>query len=328
VHQDLSSIISQYGLAVVFGNVFAEQIGVPVPAIPTLVVAGAFGMSGKLPLIAVFLVALAACVVADVAWYVAGRRYGNRVMRLLCTVSLTPDSCVSQTQDRFERWGVNALLIAKFVPGISLLAPPLAGATRIGWVRFMIFNTAGGALWVAAGMAGGMLLGEQIEMLLGYVEKYGGTFLVLLGAIIVGYVAFKWWERHRFYAMLRMARISVHELYRLIDAGAAPLVVDVRSHTARAIEPRYIPGALHLPLTGFEDHVKELPRDREIILYCACPNEASAAQVAKLLVNAGFMRVRPLLGGLDAWIAAGLPVESLPEAHRAAIPIVMKPKSQ
>jgi membrane protein DedA with SNARE-associated domain/rhodanese-related sulfurtransferase len=314
--QDLASVVSHYGLAVVFGNVFVEQIGLPVPAIPTLVVAGAFAASGKLSLVAVFLVALGGCVVADVAWYLAGRRYGNRVMRLLCAVSLTPDSCVSQTQDRFERWGLKALLVAKFVPGISLLAPPLAGATRIGWLPFLAFNTAGGALWVAAGIGGGMLLGEQIEMLLGYVEKYGGRFLVLLGVFVAGYVAFKWWERHRFYAMLRMARISVHELHRMMDAGTAPLVVDVRSNTSRSIEPRYIPGALHLPLQGFETHVQELPRDREIILYCACPNEASAAQVAKLLINAGFVRVRPLLGGLDAGIAAGLPVESLPATHR------------
>jgi membrane protein DedA with SNARE-associated domain/rhodanese-related sulfurtransferase len=309
---DLSEMVSQYGLAVVFGNVFVEQIGVPIPAIPTLVVAGAFGMSGKLSLVAVFLVALAACLVADVAWYIAGRTYGNRVMRLLCLISLTPDSCVSQTQERFERWGVNALLIAKFVPGISLLAPPLAGATHIGWVRFLAYNTAGAALWVAAGMVGGMLLGTQIESLLGYVEHYGGIALAGLVVFIVGYVLFKWWERHRFYAMLRMARISVDELYRSMDEGKAPLVVDVRSMISRSIEPRYIPGALHLPLHGFESHVKELPRDREIILYCACPNEASAAQVAKLLIDAGFMRVRPLLGGLEAWIAAGHPVETEP----------------
>jgi len=309
VNNDISSLVSQYGLAIVFGNVFAEQIGLPIPAIPTLVVAGAFAVDGKLSLVAVFAVALFACVIADLAWYVAGRIYGNRVMRMLCAISLTPDSCVSQTQSRFERWGVNALLIAKFVPGIALLAPPLAGATQIGWLRYLVFNTAGGALWVAAGMGGGMLLGAQIQRLLAYLQRYGTAALILLVAIVVGYVAFKWWERHRFYRMLRMARISVSELHRLMDAGATPLVVDVRSAIARSMEPRHIPGAIHLPLHGFEEHIRELPRDREIILYCSCPNEASAAQVAKLLINAGFVRVRPLLGGLEAWIAAGLPVD-------------------
>jgi len=310
---DLGSAVSQYGLPIVFANVFVEQIGVPVPAIPTLVVAGAFAAGGKLSIVAVFVVALVACVIADVAWYIAGRIYGNRVMRLLCRISLTPDSCVSQTQERFETWGLKALLIAKFVPGISLLAPPLAGATRIGWLPFLVFNTIGGALWVAAGMGGGLLLGSQIERLLAYLARYGSIAVAIIVAIVVGYVAFKWWERHRFYTMLRMARIGVDELYRLMDAGQTPLIVDVRSQIARSLEPRYIPGALHLPMHGFEEHVKELPRDREIILYCSCPNEASAAQVAKLLIDNGFVRVRPLLGGLEAWIAAGHPVDSLPQ---------------
>jgi len=193
-----------------------------------------------------------------------------------------------------------------------LLAPPLAGATRIGWLPFLVCTTIGGALWVAVGVGGGMLLASQIERLLTYVERYGGVAVFVIGAIVAGYVAFKWWERHRFYTMLRMARISVDELYRLMDAGVAPLIVDVRSQIARTLEPRYIPGALHLPMHGFEEHVRELPRDREIILYCSCPNEASAAQVAKLLIDHGFVRVRPLLGGLEAWIAAGHPVESLP----------------
>ena len=308
---DLASLVSQYGLAIVFGNVFIEQIGAPIPAIPTLVVAGAFAAAGRLSMAWVFVVALIACVLADLAWYVAGRIYGNRVMRMLCAISLTPDSCVSQTQERFQRWGVKALLIAKFVPGIALLAPPLAGATRIGWVRYLVFNTAGAALWVAAGMGGGMLLGAQIERLLAYLERYGAAAIYIIVAIVAGYVAFKWWERHRFFRMLRMARISVDELHRLMDAGEAPLIVDVRSAIARTMEPRHIPGALHLPLHGFEEHVRELPRDREIILYCSCPNEASAAQVAKLLINAGFVRVRPLSGGLDAWIAAGHPVDSI-----------------
>src|SRR5437660_5218678 len=306
---DLASVVSHYGLAIVFGNVFIEQIGLPVPAIPTLVVAGALAAGGKLSAVAVFAIALLACVIADVAWYVAGRHYGNRVMRILCGISLTPDSCVSQAQTRFELWGRNVLLVAKFIPGVALLAPPLAGATRIGWLAFLLFDTAGGALWVLAGMGGGMLLGSQIERLLEYLQNYGPAAVLLVGALVAAYIAFKWWERHRFYAMLRMARISVDELHRLMDAGVAPLVVDVRSQTARVIEPRHIPGALHLPLQGFEQHIKELPRDREIILYCSCPNEASAAQVAKLLINHGFVRVRPLLGGLEAWIAAGLPVE-------------------
>jgi membrane protein DedA with SNARE-associated domain/rhodanese-related sulfurtransferase len=314
---DLSAIVSQYGLALVFGNVFVEQLGVPVPAIPTLVVAGAMAVNGKLSVIGVIAAAMLACILADGAWYMAGRYFGGRVMKTLCRVSLTPDSCVSQTQSRFERWGVNALVIAKFVPGLGLIAPPLAGATGIGWSRYLIFNTAGSALWVGAGVGGGMLLGPQIEELLGYVEQFGTAAFIVLGALLAAYIAFKWWERQSFYSMLRMARIGVDELHRLMDAGHAPLVVDVRTPTALAMQPRRIPGAVHVTLQEFDEHVKDLPRDREIILYCTCPNEASAAQIAKMLLDSGFRRVRPLLGGLDAWIAAGNPVEFIPvEAER------------
>ena len=311
---DIISLLSEYGLVVVFVNVLLEQIGLPLPAIPTLVIAGALAANGKLSAPALFAVALIGCLIADITWYVAGRLYGNRVMRLLCRISLTPDSCVSETQARFERWGTNALLIAKFVPGLAIIAPPLAGATQIGWPRFLFFNSIGAMLWVSAGLFSGMMLQSQIELLLAHLDDFGTIAAIVIGTLFAAYIAYKWWERHHFFARLRMARISVDELYRLMDAGKAPVVVDVRSATARSLEPRRIPGALHVPLHSVDQHVKELPRDREIVLYCTCPNEASAAQVAKILMNNGFTHVRPLHGGLDAWIAAGYRVETLVEA--------------
>src|ERR1700674_163087 len=310
----LVSPLGQYGWAVVFANVLIEQLGLPVPAVPTLVVAGALATGGALSTPLLFAVALLACSLADIAWYIAGRRYGNRVMKLLCRISLTPDYCVSETQARFERWGVNALLMAKFVPGLATIAPPLAGATRIGWQRFLLFNTLGGALWVGTWLGGGILLGPHVERLLRRLDEIGSIAVVITIALLAAYIAFKWWERRRFFKMLRMARISVDALYRLIDAGAKPVIVDVRSQTARALEPRRIPGALHVPLHAVDHHVKDLPRDREIILYCTCPNEASAAQVAKILMNSGFTKVRPLHGGLEAWTAAAYKVASLPAA--------------
>jgi membrane protein DedA with SNARE-associated domain/rhodanese-related sulfurtransferase len=320
---DLIPLLSQYGLAIVFANVLIEQLGVPVPAIPTLVIAGALAAEGKLSGPLVFAVAIAACLLADVAWYLAGRRFGNGVMKMLCRISLTPDYCVSETQARFERWGVNALVIAKFVPGLATIAPPLAGATRIGWPQFLFFNTLGASLWVGAGVGGGMLLGPQMEWLLTRLDDIGSVAIIIIVALLAAYIAFKWWERRRFFTMLRMARITVDELYRLIDAGLNPVIVDVRSPTALALEPRRIPGALHVPLHAVDHHVKDLPRDREIILYCTCPNEASAAQVAKILMNNGFAKVRPLHGGLDAWIEAGYEVEDLPAAE--AIVVVSPP---
>jgi membrane protein DedA with SNARE-associated domain/rhodanese-related sulfurtransferase len=300
---------SQLGLTLVLGNVLLDQLGLPVPAIPTLVVAGAVAADSHWWGAELFLVAVLGCVLADLAWYIAGRQYGNRVMKMLCWISLTPDSCVNDTQKRFEQWGPNAIIIAKFIPGFAIIAPPLAGAMRMHWHRFVAFSAMGAALWVGCFLALGMLFKPQIDRLLPMARHFGAPLIVLIFALFVGYVAYKWWERRRFYSTLRMARISVAELRELLDSGAAPVIVDVRSPGATALEFRRIPGALHVPLDQLGTHVQDLPRDRDVILYCTCPNEASAAQAAKLLKNHGFSRVRPLYGGLDAWVAAGYAVE-------------------
>jgi membrane protein DedA with SNARE-associated domain/rhodanese-related sulfurtransferase len=307
---DLASSIGQYGVGVVVVNVLLDQIGLPIPAVPTLIVAGAIAANGQMPLPALFAWSVLACLAADCGWYLVGQRYGIRVLKTLCKISLEPDSCVSQTQTRFERWGINSLVFAKFVPGLAIIAPPMAGAMRVGWLRFVLLSTCGAILWVGSGLVAGMLFKTQIERLLEHLSQVGN--IAGAGAVILlaAYIAFKWWERSRFYRMLRMARISVADLYELIERGAAPVILDVRSITARELEPRWIPGALHVPLQDVAKQLKELPRDREIILYCTCPSEASAARVARILINQGFKRVRPLHGGLDAWVAAGYSVEN------------------
>ena len=306
-HQ-LTLLVAQYGLLIVAANVLLDQIGLPVPAMPTLIVAGAFAANGNLSLSSVFGLCVIACVIPDCGWYLVGNIYGIRVLKLLCRISLEPDSCVSQTQTRFERWGVGSLVIAKFVPGLAVIAPPLAGAMRIGWLKFIALSTMGGALWVGAALAAGVLFKSQIDAVLVHLNRIGGIVGMLIAGLLVAYIAFKWWQRLRFYRELRMARISVAGLHEMIQAGAAPIIVDVRSTTARALEPCWIPGAIHIPLQAVGEHMRELPRGQDIVLYCACPSEASAARVAKILKNHGFKKVRPLQGGLDAWIAAGHPV--------------------
>ncbi len=310
--------IGQYGLIIVFLNVLVDQIGLPVPAVPTLVVAGAIAAQGQLPLAPLFACAVIACLLADCGWYFIGQTYGIRVLQLLCRISLEPDSCVSQTQSRFERWGINSLIIAKFVPGLAIIAPPMAGAMRIGWLRFLALSVASAVLWVGSALVAGLLFRTQIEGLLIRLDDIGSVAALILGTALAFYVAYKWWERRRFYASLRMARISVDELYELVQAGAKPVIVDVRSATARSLEPHFIPGALNIPLDDVATHIKDLPRDREIILYCACPSEASAARVARILMNHGFKKVRPLHGGLDAWVAAGYAVVAVTPAQASA----------
>ena len=306
--QQLFLIVGQYGLLIVFVNVLVAQLGLPVPALPTLIVSGALAADARLPPLPVFALAVVACLLADCVWYYVGQAYGMRVLKLLCRISLEPDSCVSQTQTRFERWGVNSLVIAKFIPGLAIIAPPLAGAMRIGWPRFLALSTLSAALWVGSALAAGMLFKTQIALLMGDLGEVGGAAVLALGAALVLYVAFKWWERSRFYRTLRMARIEVDALYELMQADAEPIVVDVRTATARALEPQWIPGALPIPLDEIAKHLENLPRDRDVILYCACPSEASAARVARILMNHGFTKVRPLRGGLEAWKAAGYAV--------------------
>ena len=308
---------SSVGVGLIFGNVLLEQLGLPVPALPTLLFAGALASAGRLPAAGVFAAALLACIIGDLTWYVAGRVSGGRVMKLLCRISLTPDICVSQTQRSFERWGPKALIIAKFVPGLSMIAPPLAGATHMRLTRFAALSTLGSALWIGAALLAGMLLHSQIERLLPRIVDFGSAAILIVLALLAVYIAFKWWERRRFYATLVMARIGVNELYALMQGAAPPTILDVRSPTAQELQLQRIPGALHVPLQEVGQRTGTLPRDREIILYCSCPNEASAAQAAHVLMRQGFRKVRPLYGGLDAWIAAGYAVEDVPAAAGA-----------
>jgi membrane protein DedA with SNARE-associated domain/rhodanese-related sulfurtransferase len=325
MQQLMLSLAGGLGVAVVTLNVLLDQIGLPVPAVPTLILAGALAGDSPLFGLELFAGAWIACLMPDIGWFLAGRFYGGRVMKTLCRISLNPDSCVSQTQLRFERWGPGAILFAKFVPGLAIIAPPLAGATGMRWPRFLLLSAISAALWVGAALGVGALLKPQIILVLPHMQHVASAAAVLIGSVLAVYIAYKWWERWRFYRALRMARISVGELYELIEAGAAPVIVDVRSATARALEPRQVPGALPITLQEVASHLGQLPRDREIVLYCSCPNEASAAQVARVLVEHGFKRVRPLHGGLDAWIAAGYAAESVPQARVEVVLSTVRP---
>jgi membrane protein DedA with SNARE-associated domain/rhodanese-related sulfurtransferase len=311
----MNRLIAEYGLALVFANVLLEQLGLPIPAVPTLVVAGALAAEGELSPLAVFGVAFVACMIGDAIWFLAGRRYGRRVMAFLCRVSLSPDSCVRQTEFRFERWGRLTLVLSKFIPGLSTIAPPLAGAMRLGWPSFLLLNSLGVVIWAGVAIGAGMAFHAQINEFIGRLEGLGTLAAEAVGVLLGGYIALKWWERRRFYRTLRIARIGVADLRALMDGGKRPVVVDVRSPGARDLDPRFIPGALAMGAAEVDGRLGELPADREIVFYCTCPNEASAAQVAKNLIGLGYTRVRPLHGGLDAWIAAGYEVE-----HRAKGP--------
>jgi membrane protein DedA with SNARE-associated domain len=265
---ELTEYIRLYGIPLIFGMVLLNQLGAPIPGIPLLIVAGALAVDRDLSAWGVLAVAVLASLLADSVWFWVGRKQGRRILRTLCRVSLSPDSCVRQTESVFERWGMPSLLFAKFIPGFSTVAPPLAGAARarLGW--FLLYDAGGALLWAGAGVAGGMVFHRGVDRVLSFLASIGGAAFALLGCALAAFVAIKWWQRRRFYKTLRMARISVEELRRLIDDGVGPLVVDVRTPGARASDPRRIPGAAVLEAADLEARLAELPRDREIILYC------------------------------------------------------------
>lgn len=298
-------LIQRHGLLIVFASVLAEQLGLPIPAVPTLVIAGALVWDQGLSAPAVFGCAFAAATLGNVAWYAAGRWQGRKVMRLLCIVSLSPDSCVRQMETQFLRWGSFALVAAYFIPGLSTVARPLAGATGVGWGRFLLMNSLGIVAWAVPCIGLGWLFHDQVNELLETLVAYGRTSVEVLLMALLAYLAYRWWQRQKFLRALRVARITVDELNALIDAGERPVIVDLRSPIARDEEPRLIPGARVMELVEVGSREAPLPTDREIIFYCTCPNEASAAEAARRLMRLGYSRVRPLLGGMDAWIEAG-----------------------
>jgi membrane protein DedA with SNARE-associated domain len=264
----LTALVLRYGLLFLFLNVFLEQMGAPLPAVPTLVVAGALVADGKLSGTGVLAVAFFSTVLADSFWFFLGRLYGQRILKTLCKISLSPDSCVRQTEGLFERWGLSSLLFAKFIPGFSTVAPPLAGATRAGFGRFLLFTSGGTLLWAGSALLGGALFRGAIDRVLSFLADLGGRALVVVGIALALYVAFKWWQRQRFYKALRMARISVDDLYRLMQEGKPPLVVDVRTVRGRTSDPRRIPGAVVLDVENIDAQIPTLPVGREIVLYC------------------------------------------------------------
>lgn len=306
----LLTLFIQYGLLLVYANVLIEQLGAPVPAYPTIVVAAALSASGGPAWWAVLATAVLGAVIGDAVWFAAGRRYGHRVLKTMCRVSLSPDSCVRQTESVFERIGPRALLFAKFVPGLSAVAAPLTGAMRVSFPRFLAWDAAGALLWAGSAVALGLVFHGQIDRLLQGLADMGGVALILLGGLLALFVAWKWWERQRFRRFLEAQRISVDELYGLLEGDAAPVILDVRSRSGRELDPRRIPGALPLDLEELEPALAGIAPERDVVVYCACPNEATAVKVARLLQARGFRRVRPLTGGLDAWAAAGFGFEA------------------
>jgi len=304
----LIRLIAEYGLLVVFVNILVQQLGAPLPGYPMLMITGALAARGELDGLALLGTAVAACLIADSIWYAIGAHSGRRVLRTLCRISLSPDGCVRQTESIFTRFGAPSLLVAKFIPGFASVATALAGAMRIPRAAFLLFDALGAAIWVGVGLALGWLFAPAIRDIAAGLTRFGEWGLMLLSVAIAIFVALKWWQRHRFNQQLKMARLSVASLSELLDRGERPLIVDVRAAASR--DEGRIPGAILSLGNELAPELIAHPKDSLIVVYCACPNDASAVLAARKLLERGYRNVRPLAGGIDAWTAAGLALET------------------
>lgn len=287
---------------VVFVNVLLQQLGLPLPVVPTLLLAGSLAATpGALG--SVLGAAIVASLAADMLWYAAGRMFGYRVLAGLCRLSINPTSCVSQTEARFTRWGVSSLLVAKFVPGFSTVGPPIAGAMRMSLLRFVLAASAGAALWAGVGLGAGWVLRGAVPAVIASLDRHTGQ-VAMSAALLVGlWVAWKVWQKHRFRKRSAIPHITPGELLESLAGDEPPLLLDLRG-AAMISEAGAIPGAVVAEHDRLRDAVGDWPKNRPIVTLCACPEDAGAVQAATRLLDLGYLSVRPLQGGYEAWLTA------------------------
>jgi len=310
--------LAGHGTLVLVGLIFAGGIGLPVPAPPVLLAAGVLAGSGKFSLGTVFAGSVLALLATDLLWYELGRRYGRRILALLCRISLEPDSCVQRTEDLFARRQAAAVLVSKFIPGLKTAAPPLAGMLRMRLPIFLVSDAAGALLWIGAFMAVGFMFSDQVARAI----QLSKWLVTAAGTAFALWLGWKYFQRWRFLRRLRIGRVTPDELHAQLSAGEDVVVVDLRHPVELQIDGMKVAGALQMTPDEVDRRHLEIPRDRDLVLYCSCPSEAAAASVALMLRQRGLTRVRPLLGGIDAWRARGYPLEAVQvdEADRLRLP--------
>jgi membrane protein DedA with SNARE-associated domain/rhodanese-related sulfurtransferase len=306
-----TQILLVYGYLLLFAWVLVEQFGIPLPATPVLLAAGALSAEHKISFPEAMLAGLLACMISDSSWFFIGKRYGHHVLRLLCKLSMEPTICVRKTQDSFGRRRGVMLMFAKFVPGLATLAAPVAGQNGMAYPAFLFFDFIGATLWVGAILGAGRLFGDALKRnpgLLNWVGRFSGV-LLFLG--IIGFIIARLYRRHVLLRQLVAARLEPDELKRQLDAGDQVYIVDLRHPLELLPDPFTLPGALHFSPDGLAARAHEIPRDRDVVLYCTCPSEATAAKTALTLHKLGVKRVRPLRGGFDEWKRLGYPMDAI-----------------
>jgi len=310
--QEFFTLLEGHGYIIIFAALFIEQIGIPLPSAPWLLAAGAMAKAGKTNWILAYGAAIGGSVLADMILFHLGRRYGHRIHGIQCKVSLEPDASPRRVIDHLSRYGMRAILITKFIPGLSSLAPPIAGRFGVSIIRFLIYDVLSAMLYGGVLIMIGDLFSQQLEQIIQALASLGRSALVVLVGFISFYIGYKYLQRYRLLRELRLARITVDELYHKLMAGERLVILDLRPLLEVKQSHILIKGARHASLDDVESNYHELPRDQDIIIYCSCPNEISSARFTNQLHRKGITRVRPLLGGIDAWQQREYPMDYQP----------------
>ncbi len=265
---EFAQFLIRHGNSVIFFWVMAEQAGVPLPSLPLLLAAGALSAEGKVSFQVLLLLTMAGAVISDMMWYQLGRAKGGRILSLLCRISLEPDSCVKNTENLFMKRGASSLLVSKFVPGLNTVAQPMAGIVRLSLPKFILFDWAGTLIWAGTVLTVGRIFHHQVEDVLSFIRRSGASLLLVAVAAATVWIAYKYIQRWRFLHRLRISRISPAALKAEIERGDEPVIVDLRSEFGLDDESVQIAGALRFTPEDLEVRHDEIPRDRDIILYC------------------------------------------------------------
>jgi membrane protein DedA with SNARE-associated domain len=256
------------GYSVLFLWILFQQLGLPIPGAPILMAAGVLAGIGIFNFFLILVLAVFASLISDTFWYQIGFRRGGKVLPLLCRISLDPDSCVRKTKSIFARHGPRSLLVAKFVPGMTPLTSPLAGIFHMSPLRFYFYDGLGVLLWTVFYFGVGYLFSHQLEQMGSESTRTGLWMGLIIPGGLIGFIGWKYLRRRHFLDQLTAARITPEEVKEKLDAKEDLLVLDIRSPFELEVEPQIIPGAFHLPMDQLAGNGKNLPRDRDIVLYC------------------------------------------------------------
>lgn len=296
---------------ILFLSVFARQLCLPVPAILFLLSGGALAGAGRLSFTGILLMAVVGCLLGDLVWFEAGRLRGKRVLRLLCAVASDPSYCIRQSRASFAKNGLRVLLIAKFVPGLDGIAPPLAGMADARRIKFLLYDAGGAILWAGAYVGAGFIFAAQVDKIAQYVSTIANVLVLVFGIPLLFFFVWKLLQLIHMIRLLGPLHITPEKLKERLDSGEKIGVIDLLRFEDDPEGSGAIPGAVRADPQEMRHKTQVvMPSDVDLVLYCGSKNSFVSARVAAVMRKKGVQRIRILEGGLDAWKSRGFPLSA------------------